>query len=207
MDVIENLPQGVTALFAGYEYPTLLLLFFISEAGVPLPFPNYLLVIYAAYLAAEGQGNVFFVLFVIVLGIVLGAWLLYWVALKGGKPLLLKVGKYIGLRPERLAHAEEWFAKRGGLAVVVGRLTPGLRIQIAIVAGIFNVRYDVFLYSTAISAVIWTSLYLCLGFLLRTGYDAIAAYLSPAYQLALAAIILAIGGIAFVAIRAKKRSS
>jgi len=207
MDVIENLPKGVAALFTGYEYPTLLLLFFISEAGVPLPFPNYLLVIYATYLAAQGQGNVFLVLFVTVLGIVLGAWLLYWVALKGGKPLLLKVGKYIDLRPEKLARAEEWFAKRGGLAVIVGRLTPGLRIQIAIVAGIFNVRHDVFLYSTAISALIWTSFYLCVGFLLKTGYTAVAAYLSPAYQLAFAAIILSIAAIGFFAFRAKKRSS
>jgi len=207
MDVIERLPEGVAALFTAYEYPTLLLLFLISEAGVPLPFPNYLLIIYAAYLAAQGQGNVFLALLFTVLGIVLGAWLLFWVALKGGKPFLLRFGKYIKLQPERLARAEEWFAKRGGLAVTVGRLTPGLRIQIALVAGVFNVRHDVFLYSTAISAVIWTGFYLCVGYLLRTGYDAAAAYLSPGYQLAFATIILLIAAVGFVAFRAKKRSS
>ena len=151
MDIIERLPEGIAALFTGYEYPTLLLLFLISEAGVPLPFPNYLLVIYAAHLAGQGQSNVFLILFFTVLGIVLGAWLLYWVALKGGKPLLLKIGKYVKLQPGKLSRAEEWFAKRDGLALIAGRLTPGLRIQIAIVAGIFNVRRDVFLSSTAIS--------------------------------------------------------
>jgi membrane protein DedA with SNARE-associated domain len=207
MDVIESLPEGVAALFTRYEYLTLLLLFLISEAGVPLPFPNYLLIIYAAYLAGQGHGNVFLALLFTVLGIVLGAWLLYWVALRGGKPFLLRFGKYIKLQPEKLVRAEEWFAKRGGVAIIGGRLTPGLRIQIAIVAGIFNVRHDVFLYSTAISAIIWTGFYLCVGFLLRTGYDAVAAYLSPGYQLAFAAIILSIAGVAFVAFRAKKRSN
>jgi membrane protein DedA with SNARE-associated domain len=207
VDIIESLPEGVAALFTGYEYPTLLVLFLISEAGVPLPFPNYLLVIYAAYLAGRGQGNIFLILLFAVLGIVLGSWLLYLISLKGGKPLLLRVGKYLKLQPEKLARAEEWFSKRGGLAIIVGRLTPGLRIQIAIVAGIFNVRHDVFLYSTAISATIWTGFYLCLGLLLKAGYETVTGYLSPGYQLAFAVIILLIVAVGFAAFRTKKGSS
>lgn len=204
MDIIASLPEGVAALFTKYQYPTLLLLFLISEAGVPLPFPNYLLVVYAAYCAGQGQGNVFLVLLFTVLGIVLGAWLLYWVALRGGKPLLLRYGKYIKLQPENIARAEEWFRKRDSLAIILGRLTPGLRIQTAIVGGIFNVPRRVFLYSTAISAVIWTCLYICLGLLLQTGYEVVAEYLSPGYQLAFILLILLVAAIGFAVVRARR---
>jgi len=204
LDIVESLPEGVAALFAKYQYLMLLFLFLISEAGVPLPFPNHLLVLYAAYLAGQGQGNAFLILLSTVLGIVLGAWLLYWLALRGGKPLLLRYGKYIKLQPEKLARVEEWFEKRGSLAIIVGRLTPGLRIQTAIVAGLFNVPRHVFLGSTALSALIWTCFYLLVGVLLENGYEIVASYLSPGYQLVFVAFILFAVAIGFVVFRTRR---
>ena len=99
MDIVESLPQPAVTFLIGYEYLALVLLFLAAEAGIPLPFPSAGVVLYAAYLARQGQGNVFLVLLSVALGMVLGSWLLYSAALRGGHPLLARYGRYIRLQP------------------------------------------------------------------------------------------------------------
>jgi membrane protein DedA with SNARE-associated domain len=65
----------------------------------------------------------------------------------------------------------------------MGRLIPGIRCQTSIAAGVFHVRRRVFLCSTAVAALIWTSFYLGMGFLLGNGSVWIAGYLGNPYIL------------------------
>jgi membrane protein DedA with SNARE-associated domain len=136
---MENIPDSVSHYFLTYGYMAIFLLFFISEAGIPMPFPNYLMVIFASYLAFAGRANIPLILLCTVVGMVGGAYLLYLASRKGGYPLLMKYGRFIKLYPERVARVEQWFQRRGALAIFVGRLCPGIRIhQTAIAAGVFR---------------------------------------------------------------------
>lgn len=93
MDAIDSLPQGVVTFFVAYEYLALVALFFISEAGVPLPLPNFALILYASYLSGQGQGNLLLILLSVVVGMLAGSLVLYLAASRGGRPLLQKYGK------------------------------------------------------------------------------------------------------------------
>ena len=206
-EMIDGLPSGVIASFVAYKYVALVALLFLSEAALPLPFPSYVLVIYAGFLAQQGEGSIPLILLCAVAGTVAGAWLLYWAASRGAHPLLRKYGKYIGLRPDRLARAETWFDRRGSRAIIAGRLIPGIRCQTTIAAGVFHVRRGVFLTSTALAALIWTSFYLGMGFLLGSGSGWIADYLvSPYVLVALPVAILAVF-VGFTVTRRKHRTA
>lgn len=191
MSIFDSLPGGLVDFFVRYEYLALLLVFLISEAGVPLPFPNYLLILYATYLLGEGKGNVFLIFSSAALGMILGAGLLYWIALRGGHPLLQRYGRYIRLQPDRLARVEAWLKRRGGVAIFLGRLTPGIRVQTALVAGLFRVPGAVFATSVTLSAMVWVFIYVLAGILMQDQYKRLYGFIKGQYVLALGILALA----------------
>jgi membrane protein DedA with SNARE-associated domain len=205
-EMIDSLPSGVVASFVAYEYLALVALFFISEAAIPLPFPSYILVLYAGFLAQQGQGNIPLILLCAVAGTVLGSWLLYWAAARGGHALVRKYGRYIRLQPDRIARAETWFNQRGCTAVILGRLIPGIRCQTSIAAGLFHVRRRVFLGSTIAAALVWTSFYLGMGFLLGSGSAWIADYLGSPYLLMALPLAVAAAFVGLKVLRSRQRT-
>lgn len=190
MDAVDSLPQGVVTFFVAYEYLALVALFFISEAGVPLPLPNFALILNASYLSGQGQGNLLLILLSVVVGMLAGSLVLYLAASRGGRPLLQKYGKYMRLNPERLARAESWFHRRGRLAIVLGYLIPGIRYQTVVAAGVFQVRRRTFLSSAAISAIVWTSFYICLGLVFGNAYAMVTGSLRSPYLVAAIAVVV-----------------
>src|SRR5205823_12350355 len=54
--------------------------------------------------------------------------------------------------------------RRGGAAVILGRLTPGLRIATPIACGLFRFPFRVFFPSLAIGAFLYLALYTLLGY-------------------------------------------
>src|SRR5262249_47976382 len=77
----------------------------------------------------------------------------------------LKYSHYIRLSPERIERVERWLTRRGRIAIVLGRLIPGLRIVTTVVAGLSDMSYRDFLAATTIAAVIWSMAYFWVGVL------------------------------------------
>jgi hypothetical protein len=100
------------------------------------------------------------------LATLLGATLLYVVASRGGRSLVYRYGRYIHLTPERLDRAERWLIKHGALAIVVGRLTPGLRIATVIACGVLDVPWRRFVPALALGSFLYILMYTLLGFFL-----------------------------------------
>src|ERR671929_144233 len=68
------------------------LIFLLEEAGVPMPLPGDLVLIWAGYRVAAGQSALLTVLLAAELPTLLGASLLYWLARRGGGAALALVG-------------------------------------------------------------------------------------------------------------------
>jgi membrane protein DedA with SNARE-associated domain len=101
---------------------------------------------YAAIVAAGVAGNLLGALF---------GWTIGYV---GGRPFLLRFGKYIHVSEEKLDRVEGWFTRYGSAAVPVGFALPLVRSFVAIPAGIARVPLVRFLVLAAIG-----SLAFCLG--------------------------------------------
>jgi membrane protein DedA with SNARE-associated domain len=97
-------------------------------------------------------------------GTILGSSLLYLLARRGGRGLVERFGPFIGIGPAQLDRAERHLQRHGAIAVVLGRLLPGLRVLTAIACGIFRVPYRVFLPAMSLGSLIYIVGYTMLGY-------------------------------------------
>ena len=143
-----------------FSYLGLFIILFIEEGGIPLPIPGD---IFIASVAALPNSNYFLVVAVVMTATLTGSTILFTSAAKFGHKLLVKFGKYIKITPQKIKKVEKWFKKYGGLAIVIGRLIPGLRIVTPFVAGLFGVSYKTFWLYTTLAAFIWANIYFVIG--------------------------------------------
>ena len=76
-------------------------------------------------------------------------------------------------REQRL---EGWLARHGALAVVVGRLIPGLRIVMTVVAGVLRLDRATFVTGTFFAGIIWSTIYFWLGYALGEGTERLGGF-------------------------------
>ena len=178
----------------------------VEEAGVPFPVPADALIMFMGYRVFEGVANPIVVVAVVVASATAGACVLYWMARLIGPRFLDRFGRFLHLTPDRRVRAERWINRNEVPAVVIGRLIPGFRIVITIVAGAARASFWVFLPSAAVSALIWALIYMGIGWALGRQYErlepAIDADPRIGFVMLLGALVLA-GSVAAFRMRRK----
>lgn len=168
-----------------------------------IPFPSEVVVPPAAYRAANGELNVFLVVFWSTVGCDIGALVNYYLAKYLGRPVVYRfaasrLGRLCLLSPEKIEQAERYFVKNGATSTLVGRLIPGIRQLISIPAGLAGMPLKPFLLYTTIGAGAWNIILAIIGYWLGhvVPYEelnsAVLAYTKP--------IGYTIAGIALVAL-------
>jgi membrane protein DedA with SNARE-associated domain len=176
---------------------------FIESFGVPAP--GETAIIAGATYAGRGHLNVVVVAVVAFLAAVIGDSLGYLIGRTGGRPLVLRFGRYLRLTPGRLDRVEMFMARQGPKVVVVARFVEGLRQLNGIVAGVTGMPWRRFVLFNAIGAAAWVATWTTAGYLAGNHLTAIIASIHR-YQLwAIAAAVLAVGG--YLLLRARRRRS
>ena len=160
---------GMWALFA---------LLLVEEAGVPLPAPGDTFIALAGAQPHRTVASTIETLALCTLAVFLGSSILYWVMRLGGRSFLNRYGRYLHLNQQRLDRIESWIVRRGLVAIILGRLIPGLRIPTTVMCGLSNVRYRDFAPSTALAGLIWSALYFLVGALLQRRVGLITSYIT-----------------------------
>ncbi|MBI4496503.1 MAG: DedA family protein [Chloroflexi bacterium] len=159
-------------------YPAIFLLLLIEESGVPLLFlPGDLVIMWAGYQYFIGNMDLLAVLLLTTAAVALGSSALYTVSYRLGHRMLLRFGKVLHVTPERVDQAAQWVHRYGFLAVVAGRLIPGLRTPTSVASGVLRLPYHTFLPATITAAALWTLFYFFLGVALGAAYDQVDEYL------------------------------
>ncbi|MCG0239278.1 MAG: DedA family protein [Firmicutes bacterium] len=143
--------------------------------GACLPLPSEMILPLGGYLASQGHVSLAGITLVANLGLAAGSLLAYLAGRWGGRPLLLRLGRWLGIGPGDLVRVEDWFARWGGLAVFACRFVPGLRTLISIPAGIAGMPLGPFLGYTFFGALPWTFAFTYAGFLLGSHWERLAA--------------------------------
>jgi len=149
------LQHGILAAFAYLA---------LEEAGLPIPVPGDFLMLALGARAREGGIVLWQVIAAMEAGTILGSSLLYLLARRGGRGVVERYGPFIGIGPAQLDRAEGQLQRHGVIAVVLGRLLPGLRVLTAIACGIFRVSYRVFLPAMSLGSLIYIVGYTMLGY-------------------------------------------
>jgi membrane protein DedA with SNARE-associated domain len=136
------------------------------------------------------------------LGYVLGSVLGWAIGLYGGRRYLERHGRWLHLTPDRLDRAEEWFARYGSLAVLVGRCLPVIRSFISIPAGIAEMRLGRYTALTTIGTIPWYFGLAAAGLLVGASWERFhETWRYADYAIAGVVVLLALGFLA----RARQR--
>ncbi len=135
-----------------------------------IPVPSEIILPYAGYLAATGRTSLLAAMFAGLFGGIAGATIGYLLARIGGRPLVERYGRYVGLRRHEIERADAWFRRHGDGAVFFGRLLPGIRTYISLPAGIADMPFRRFIAFTILGALPWTVLFTYIGYQLKTNY-------------------------------------
>ena len=151
MDIISSL--GYFGIAAGM---------FIESACIPLPSEAVLPV--AGYLVSDGRITLIGANIAVAIGSMCGSLLAYTVGFYGGRPFILKYGKYFFVSKDHFYKAENTFNKYGVVAVFFGKLMPVIRTFISLPAGIARMNIKKFLTYSLIGMVPWNFLLIFLGY-------------------------------------------
>ncbi|WP_407080949.1 DedA family protein [Delftia tsuruhatensis] len=100
-------------------------------------------------------------------------------------------GTYLAASPDDVARAEEWFKRRGTLAVFVGRLVPAVRTLISVPAGMVSMNPVKFLLWSFAGSVLWSGLLAGVGFYLGDKFEDATRWLDSATKIFLACLVAA----------------
>ena len=157
------------------------------------PVPSEAVMPFVGFLVADGKWNLWLALLATSLGSLVGSLASYWMGYYGGKPLVLKVGKYLLLNRHDLELTERYFNQRQGiLTVFIGRFIPVIRHFISIPAGMGKMPLVPFMLVSVIGATLWNGFLLYCGMRLREHWTVVQKY---SHQVDIIIVVLAIVGI------------
>jgi membrane protein DedA with SNARE-associated domain len=122
-------------------------------------------------------------------GSVVGALVGYAIGAFGGRPLLDRYGRYVGIGEDDLQRADQWFERWGALAVFAGRMVPLVRTFVSYPAGIARMPLGRFVLFSALGSLPWNAALIYAGFLVGENYPQIEAALRP-WELVIYALVV-----------------
>ena len=157
--------------------------------------PSELILALAGSLSARGRFSLPLLILAATMGSLFSSMVIYSVARFGGEPLIARFlarwGKWVLLSPEDLAQTRAWFARRGDVMVIVGRVTPGLRTMISVPAGLARMPPLKFALFTAIGSACWNGCIIMTGWILGENWSAVEGILAPVGPLVYLALLAA----------------
>lgn len=146
-------------------YTPLFLIVFIETGVVVFPFlPGDSLLFTAGIFSAEGGGlNIVATLLVFYAAAILGNTSNYWISRFFGSRII-DSGKVKALTPERIAKLDHFFAKYGGLTIIITRFMPFFRTFAPFIAGTGHMNFGKFTFYNVIGGVLWVSLFVLVGY-------------------------------------------
>jgi len=193
----------VGSYLSHYGYWAILLLVMVEDFGVPVPGETILIA--GAIFAGAGRLNVVAVGVIGFLAAVVGDNIGFAIGHFGGRALVLRWGRYVGITENRLAKTEVFFDRHGGKIIVVARFIEGLRQANGIIAGITGMHWLRFVAFNALGAALWVGTWVTAGYFAGNHITAIYHNLTVYSYYALIAVAVLLAAWLFVRLRRRRR--
>ncbi|WP_235432011.1 DedA family protein [Nocardiopsis sp. RV163] len=176
---------GVAHEYEGFIGWVLNLMTTLGEPGVGValfietffpPMPSEAVLPGAGFLAYAGHMNVWLAILWATIGCLVGAWGFYAIgALLGRERTAWLVQKTPLLEIGDFYKAERFFARFGGVAVLLGRCVPLVRSFISVPAGIERMPLFKFSLYTVIGSAVWNTIWIGLGYVFGPAIEPVLA--------------------------------
>ena len=188
-------------------YPGIVLLMTIESSFIP--FPSEVIILPAAFLAHEGVLNIYLVIFLGILGSLLGATINYVLARWLGRAIVYrlveyKIAHYLLLTKNKLERSEHFFLRYGNVSTFFGRLVPAVRQLISLPAGFSKMKFRDFIFYTFLGASTWVIILAILGYYFGANQEMLSKYYR---EIKYVFILVAIGLLVYYFIKATRKWS
>lgn len=187
-DLLLAITNFITSTIGQLGYLGVALLMAIESASVPLP--SEIIMPFSGFLVESGRFTLFGLALAGAVGSVIGSILTYALGYFGGRPLIVKYGRYILLSEHDLHLTEKFFQKFGSISTFIGRILPIVRTFISIPAGIGKVSIGPFIFYTFIGSFIWSYFLAWLGMRLGENWRSLEIYFRK-FDLLIGVLIIA----------------
>jgi membrane protein DedA with SNARE-associated domain len=143
----------LTGLSVGGKYAVVFVLMAVQSACIPIP--SEVIMPFAGAALAHGQMDLIVLATLASLASNLGSIPAYWVGAKGGRPMVERYGSWLLLSRHDLDRVDNFFARFGTIAVLVGRMLPIVRTFIAFPAGVAKMNQLKFHVYTFVGSWPW----------------------------------------------------
>ncbi len=151
--------------------------FFILTMFSPLP--DYIIVPFYGYLASIGLFNPYILFVISVLAMTLLMQMEFFAGKYGGRPLLLRVLKYFGVKEREMAVAEKWIDRHGSFSVFIFTFIPYVKTAMALTSGLLKMRSLNYLIANLTGFAIRFAILIYVGY---NGIDIISDLVNPGYD-------------------------
>ncbi|OGE86349.1 MAG: alkaline phosphatase [Candidatus Doudnabacteria bacterium RIFCSPHIGHO2_02_FULL_46_11] len=185
--ILSPIINFVTNTISAAGYIGIAVLMAIESAAIPLP--SEIIMPFAGFLVHEGRFTLFGAALSGAIGSVLGSWVIYFIALKGGRPLVERYGHYVFISKSDLDKADGFFKKYGAWSTFIGRMLPIVRTYISVPAGIAKTPFWSFTLAAFVGSFIWSYILAFLGMKLGAHWESLHEQLRG-FDVAIAILIV-----------------
>ena len=180
--------------------------FFMALESMIAPVPSEVVMPPLGMLVYQGKFTWAGAIIATSIGSLVGSLISYYLGYFGGKPLVMKVGRYLLLNEEHLDLTTHWFNRHGSATVFICRFIPVVRHFISIPAGIARMNLLKFAIYTLVGATIWNTFLLWLGYKLQDHWETILKYRSPIDAVVIVALVIGVAAWFYLHLRKKPAS-
>ncbi|MER6194652.1 DedA family protein [Streptomyces cyaneofuscatus] len=171
------------------------------------PLPSEIILPLTGFAASQGVLSLASALFWTTLGSVVGALALYGLGAVFGRERMHALwGKLPLVKPSDLVRTEEWFARHGTKAVLLGRMVPVFRSLISVPAGVERMPLPVFIGLTTAGSLVWNTVLVLAGYWLGDSWDVVGTYVGLVSKVVLGLAVLAVTWWVVKRVRGRKDS-
>ncbi|OGF27947.1 hypothetical protein A2303_07915 [Candidatus Falkowbacteria bacterium RIFOXYB2_FULL_47_14] len=167
------------AFSSNLGYTGIILLMAVESSFIP--FPSEIVVPPAAYLASQGEMDIFLVILSGISGSLIGATLNYFLAMWLGRKVIYslsrtRIARMLLINEAQIKKSEDLFLKFGNLSTFWGRLIPAVRQLISLPAGFSKMPFKNFIFFTFLGSGLWTVILAVLGYVFGANQEALRQY-------------------------------
>lgn len=172
----------------------------VAIESVVIPIPSELVLPFAGFLVGTGDAvepltgqpwSYWLVVIAGTLGATVGALIAYAIGLYGGRPIVDRWGRYLGITHADLDRAESFFARYGEAASFFGRLVPVVRSLVSFAAGLSRMPLPKFILFTFLGSLPFTAVLVFAGLQLGANWESVGPVLKR-FEYAILAVLAVI---------------
>ncbi len=167
----------------------------IEEAGVPLPAPGDLVIAFYGFRVRDDPIEIAKVILVCAAASTTGTLMPYAAARRWGMTAASWLSRSLDISPEHMNTWADRIAGNGFRAVLIGRLIPGLRVAMSVIAGTAGVPAPTYAAAVFVAATVYWTGWVLLGAILGPAVEDLIApsylgYIALAFPVALVGLFV-----------------